>query len=555
MNETERIESIKKNGPSHLKKFKTENITKEMCLVAIKMNGRALEFVPDEYLTEELCIQAVSLNGLALEFVPDSYMSKEICKNAVQNTPEAIKFVPLHLITTQLCLKLFEKHGLESVSFLPNELRTKEFYQKLVKSCSSVFRYIPKKYRDADLSMVFLKALGFRSLYHAVKDSPSIMGLVHNSLYDHESCLEFVKSRTFFISVHRELGKRPFATISDSGIVTFEEYSFDLKKILRWYDVCEIAVPRGHLVLKYVPKRILSADLCRIAVDADGHAFMFVPEKYKSQELCELAVNKYPWNLEEVPEEFISPEMCMRAVKESGFLLRAVPDNLKTYEMCKIAILDEGTGFKYVPDHFFDRELALLAIENARASEWQLLHDIPERLRDYDVCLAAVKRDGEDIKYVPERVKDYKICYTAAQKTGSAAEYIPQELFTPELVLALTKKSAIDFDKIPKDCLTSEACIEAIKQGSQYTGTVIGSVPMGLMTQEMCDLAIKISVWSLKDIPEQYVTEDMLLYVAQEAPGRLEDNFPKRLRTDAFVNKVIEKYPSAERYIKRIMNN
>ena len=43
--------------------------TEELCKLAVKRNGEALEFVKDEFQTEEICELAVNEKGIALKFV------------------------------------------------------------------------------------------------------------------------------------------------------------------------------------------------------------------------------------------------------------------------------------------------------------------------------------------------------------------------------------------------------------------------------------------------------------------------------------------------------
>jgi hypothetical protein len=56
---------------------------------------------------------------------------------------------------------------------------------------------------------------------------------------------------------------------------------------------------------------------------------------------------------------------------------------------------------------------------------------------------------------------------------------------------------------------------------------------------------LKKSIFMLKAVPEEFVTEEMLFYVAEVAPGCLKDNFPEQYRNKSFVAKLIERYPNA----------
>ena len=69
----------------------------------------------------------------------------------------------------------------------------------------------------------------------------------------------------------------------------------------------------------------------------------------------------------------------------------------------------------------------------------------------------------------------------------------------------------------------------------------------------MCDRAVEKSVWSLKWVPDEFVTEEMLVRVAAIAPGRLSDNFPQRFRTKEFISELAEAFPGSKNYVERLL--
>lgn len=63
--------------------------TDEICLIAVKQDGRALQYVKNQ--TVDICIAAVKQNGLALKFVNNQ--NYEICVEAVKQNGMALQFV------------------------------------------------------------------------------------------------------------------------------------------------------------------------------------------------------------------------------------------------------------------------------------------------------------------------------------------------------------------------------------------------------------------------------------------------------------------------------
>lgn len=75
--------------------------TEELCKLAVKRNGEALEYVKDEFQTEEICKLAVTENGLALQFVKNK--TKNVCNSAVFDNGLALQFVNEEFQTDEIC--------------------------------------------------------------------------------------------------------------------------------------------------------------------------------------------------------------------------------------------------------------------------------------------------------------------------------------------------------------------------------------------------------------------------------------------------------------------
>ena len=81
------LELILSIYPSYLEFI--DNQTPELCMVAVKNDGWALEHVKEQ--TPELCMMAVKNDGRALQFAKEQ--TPEICLAAVKNDATAIQFV------------------------------------------------------------------------------------------------------------------------------------------------------------------------------------------------------------------------------------------------------------------------------------------------------------------------------------------------------------------------------------------------------------------------------------------------------------------------------
>jgi hypothetical protein len=61
-------------------------------------------------------------------------------------------------------------------------------------------------------------------------------------------------------------------------------------------------------------------------------------------------------------------------------------------------------------------------------NEGWMLQYVPQRMRDYDMCLVAVNDYGLSLQYVPENLRDYSMCRSAVQSTMQALQFVPVDL-------------------------------------------------------------------------------------------------------------------------------
>lgn len=510
--ELNRISAINSYGGRHLQNFKHEYRTYNVCLAAVTKDGSAIEFVPIEFLTKEMYAvacksygmalkqvpekyksatmfkDAVCSNGLALQYVPEAKRTAQLCRLAVKNNHLAFAYVPKTVLTPEFCAKAMKGEKTDWVSSIPDTLRSKEFFEELIDLEPDIIWNTPKQYRTIAFSKKFLQKKKYKNAAEAVKDNDQLAGMLNAGLYDHDVCLAIVQSENFLEHVLK-------ATIRKNSM-ELSYGSVQMDKLMKYPDVCLYVVKKEAPYLEYAPASVLSQDLINEMIDSNPSILRYVPEKYKTKDLCEKAFAKDIWTLDAIPDCYKTPEMCLAAVKESGYQLKVVPDGLKTTEMCKIAVADEGKGTRYVPERLYDKELALLVLKNPGSIVYPL-NVIPKQFLDYEMCKYAVSKEGRSLKEVPKEFVDYEMCLAAVKNTPLAAEFVPLKLFAPEIVEETTKRS---------DCF--------------------------------------------RFIPEEKMTEEILLKIAEQSPSQLPMLVPVRLRTEELLKKIGEVNPQAEYYVK-----
>lgn len=69
-------------------------LTKLLYISLVKINGKMLEAVPEQFKDYDLCLAAVNKNGAALRYVPTQLRDYDICMAAVRNTGYAFRDIP-----------------------------------------------------------------------------------------------------------------------------------------------------------------------------------------------------------------------------------------------------------------------------------------------------------------------------------------------------------------------------------------------------------------------------------------------------------------------------
>ena len=121
--------------------------TTEICLIAVKKNGRALEYVPKKLRSSKICLAAVKQNGWSLEFVPKKLCNREICLAAVKQNGWSLEYIPRKLRTIEICLAAV-KNDFWTLQYVPMELRSRELCLIAVKQDSRAIEFVSEELRS-----------------------------------------------------------------------------------------------------------------------------------------------------------------------------------------------------------------------------------------------------------------------------------------------------------------------------------------------------------------------------------------------------------------------
>jgi len=196
------------------------------------------KFIVDK--TEELCKIAVVKDGSALRIVPTELKTPELCRLAVENDRSAIESVPDELRTPELCYLAMEKDGW-MLFYVPEKLKTPEMCRLAVENCGWALQYVPDQLKTPEM------------------------------------CISAMKNAPVFRFVPKELR-------------TQEICKLVYEPLLKYPEMCRLAVEKNGLGLQLIPEDLKTPELCRLAVENNGLALEFVPNSLKTHELCNIAI-------------------------------------------------------------------------------------------------------------------------------------------------------------------------------------------------------------------------------------------------------------------------
>ena len=229
--------------------------TYEMLLEVSKYNGTELRYASKKLITPELCELAVKQNGLALEFVPQKIFSNsseewimELYESAVKSNGLALKFVPNEYKTVTM-VEQAVKYYIHSYKITPEQIElAKKQGEELRDYCKYPISFVPKAMLNANV------------INKAVEYSPFCMRDIADSRITKKLVDLAVKMNGLSL---RYIPKR-FIT-----------------KELVW-----AAVENAPLSIQYVPKNYISREMCDRCIKADYAVFAYIPKRFVTEEMC-----------------------------------------------------------------------------------------------------------------------------------------------------------------------------------------------------------------------------------------------------------------------------
>lgn len=208
-----------------LKRLSDEiKIDKELCLMAANAPNMHVDIIPKEFRYDpDVSIALVRNKGYGLEYVPRELITYELCMEAIGKLAFAIMHVPKELIDKEMCLYACEKGegGNDILRFVPEHIKTQEFYREAFDRYGAFLRYLPKEDITYEMCLKSVQYSGFTinsiddkfkdyNLYlEAVKEVGSVLESVPEDLITEDMFIKGLNSkRTLIMQIPKKFRHR-----------------------------------------------------------------------------------------------------------------------------------------------------------------------------------------------------------------------------------------------------------------------------------------------------------------------------------------------------------
>ena len=302
-----------------------------------------------------------------------------------------------------------------------------------------------------------------------------------------------------------------------------------------------------YIHLQSLGKRAQTKEMVEEAVNGfnvDNHAYTIlkvIAKKHLTREVCEIAVCKNGLNLKYVPEQYRDISMCMSAVRSDGGALHDVPTQIllgdKGYEICLTAVCNdfEGQTLSFVPDCYLRGKEGKALCEAAVRANGYALEYVPKRLITKELARAAIE--------TPFPVKEILwpdgscLARSAYRSYRPVLSLVPEKCMSEELVALSARLYPESLSYAPSEFVSRDLCLELVERDPMN----LRYVPMP--DKKLVDSALQANPRAILAVPESMLTlkrcRDALrrdpTIPIEKLPESHRKKLEKEFRSDAFV--------------------
>jgi len=209
-----------------------------------------------------------------------------------------------------------------------------------------------------------------------------------------------------------------------------------------------------------------------------------------------------------------NPDLLNKIIQVAPEMIAGVNPSVPGFrELCLKAVRKEGNVLRYVPKALRDELMCLTAIQSA-ATVAVVMKSVPDQIKDSnDILMAAVSADGMELEHViPVKKRTPALCLAAVQNKGVALVHVPNKFRVRDMCMAAVEQDGQALVYVPEELQDHALLLAAV--GSY--GRALGLVPFEKRNKEVCMAAVRNDGNALEYVPNSVKNRTICLVAVQQ---------------------------------------
>lgn len=257
-----------------------------------------------------LCLYAVKLNGLALQFVPEYFQSDEICIEALRENPRAFKYCKCR---SENVLRYAVRRYWKNIKRMTKAEQTPDICYYVISIENKALKYIIEPTYEMCFRVIHARGM---------------LKYVPLHMRDRALCL-------FAVTTHPNNILDVPLYIANKGIcyVAVLHFPYVIQYVpIQTYEICKYAVNASGWNIRHVEPRFLTIELQVMAVKRTESAFKYL-------------ING---NLNQILPPYPAEEVCVALMETNATYIRYFPPAMQTHAVCLAAVRNKPLSIKYM---------------------------------------------------------------------------------------------------------------------------------------------------------------------------------------------------------------
>uniref|UniRef100_A0A6C0ADA2 DUF4116 domain-containing protein n=1 Tax=viral metagenome TaxID=1070528 RepID=A0A6C0ADA2_9ZZZZ len=161
---------------------------------------------------------------------------------------------------------------------------------------------------------------------------------------------------------------------------------------------------------------------------------------------------------------------------------------------------------------------------------------------DVELCKLAIEKDADNFKYIKNQTEE--LCLLAISKSPKTLKYVKNKTY--KIYKAFIEKSPWNISDVPEEYITEEL----LKISISYNALMLQNISEKFLTEDLCLFALKKDVYAFKYIPKNLLNDKIcLIVIEKDDEYNMIQYVPEKLRTEKICKIAVKKNGSALQYV------